>query len=139
MDSAFAARGRDFVEAQMTDTFRAYQPNGSVVVDRLRKPAFNDMGATAGKTQGPSASSADPATRTVTVGDTEYDVITAGLHIPISAPLPAVDWEYVCEAVGPASDPAGLGRRYRVVNVPSKSFATARRLDVIDITNLEES
>lgn len=137
--AAEIAEHRADAESLMQDTFRAYKPSGAVVVDRLRKPAFTDMGTTPGKTQGPSASSADTATRTVRVGDVDVDVVAAGLHLPIGAALPAVGWEYECEAVGAASDPAGLGRRYRVVNVPAKSYATARRLDVVDITDLEES
>jgi hypothetical protein len=31
-------------------------------------------------------------------------------------------------------DPALLGRRFQVVSVPAKSFATARRLDVVEVT-----
>jgi hypothetical protein len=44
-----------------------------------------------------------------------------------------IDWEYLCTAVGAHDDPTLLGRRFLVVNAPAKSFATARRLDVVEV------
>jgi hypothetical protein len=44
-----------------------------------------------------------------------------------------IGWEYLCTAVGAHDDPTLLGRRFLVVNAPAKSFATARRLDVVEV------
>ena len=82
----------------------------------------------------------DSGTRYVNIGGVERPVIDGGLHIPLSAPVPVASeqrgqgWEYEVTALGPADDPALLGRRYLVISVPAKSFATARRLDVVEVT-----
>lgn len=122
----------------MVDTFTAYSPNGFTTVSGLEVPAYADEGDTPGKIQGGSASTADTATEYVTVGGVRRPLLRGGLHIPISAPLPragdrGVGWEYECTAVGALSDPSLAGRRYLVVNVPAKSLATARRLDVVEV------
>jgi hypothetical protein len=123
----------------MTLTFTAYSPNGTTTDgDGYEVPAYASEGATPGKVQGPSSSTADTPTRTVNVGGAERPVLAAGLHIPVAAPVPlaglyGIGWEYLCTAVGPNDDPALLNRRYLVVGVPAKSFATARRLDVVEV------
>jgi hypothetical protein len=66
-------------------------------------------------------------------------VLRAGLHIPISSDLPTagdrgVGWEYEVTAIDSFDDPTLLGRRFLVVNAPAKSFATARRLDVVEVS-----
>lgn len=136
--------GRAAAEARMQDTFTAYSPNGTTVVGGLEVPAFKlepftaTSAGTPGKVQGSSAATTDPATDFVLVGGVRRPVMRAGLHIPISAPVPVagdqgVGWEYECAAVGSLSDPSLVGRRFLVVNVPAKSFATARRLDVVEV------
>jgi hypothetical protein len=129
--------GRRAAESLMTLTLAAYSPNGTTVVNGQKVPAFASEGSTPGKVAGQSQQASDPYTRTVTVGDVEVPVIQGGLHIPLSAPVPVEQpgrqWEYVVTAVGPADDPALLGRRYLVVSVPAKSYATARRLDVVEV------
>lgn len=122
----------------MTDRFTVYSPNGYTTVDGLEVRAFTTEGTTLGKVQASSAQSGDTATRTVTVGAVSRPVLSGGLHIPISADLPVagdpgVGWEYECTAVGDVSDASLVGRRYLVVGVPGKSFATARRLDVVEV------
>lgn len=122
----------------MTLTFTAYSPNGYTTVSNLKVPAYADQGSTPGKVQGGAASTRDPVSRTVMVGGVERPVLEGGLHIPLSAPVPkagdrGIGWEYLCTAVGPLDDPALLNRRYLVVSVPAKSFATARRLDVVEV------
>lgn len=93
----------------------------------------------AGKVQAGTQAGSDTPTRYVSVGGVERPVLAAGLHIPIDAPEPVASeqrgqaTEYVVSALGPADDPALLGRRYMVVGVPAKSFATARRLDVVEV------
>lgn len=124
----------------MTDRFTAYSPNGTTTDgDGYEVPAYADEGTTIGKVQGPSMAASDAATRTVTVGGVVRPVLEAGLHIPISSDVPAaglygIGWEYECTSVGAASDASLVGRRFLVVGVPAKSFATARRLDVVEVS-----
>lgn len=125
------ARGKSRAEATMLDTFTAFAP-GWQKVDRIEKATWTPQGSTPGKVAGRSSDS-DTTVRTARVGDTEREVLQGGLHIPLSAPMPKIGWEYECTAIGPASDPALLGRRWRVVAVPMKSHATARRLDVVEV------
>jgi len=122
----------------MTDTFAAYSPNGYTTVNGIKTLQFASEGSTSGKTQGGSMSTADTATEYVTVGSVRRPLLRGGLHVPISAPVPVagdrgLGWEYVCTAVGPYSDSSLVGRRYLVWSAPAKSFATARRLDVVEV------
>ena len=131
-------RGQLAAEALMGDTFTAYSPNGTTTVNGLKVPAYANQGSTPGKVQAGSQQGGDTNTRTVTVGGVERPVIESGLHLPIDAPVPVAGdrgrgWEYVCTAVGAGSDPELVGRRYLVVGVPAKSYATARRLDVVEV------
>lgn len=118
-------------EALMLDTFTA-QSFELTEVDGLEEEAWVDQYVTPGKVSGRSRES-DTNTRTVTIGGVERPVVEGGLHIPLSAPLPAIGWEYEMTAAGPHSDPSLVGRRWRVVDVPAKSYATARRLDVVEV------
>lgn len=125
--------GRTMAESLMADTFTAFEPTAATTgPDGLKVAAFIDRGATPGKVQSPSRQG-DTQTRYVSVGHIERPILAGGLHIPISATLPSPGWEYECTAVGAASDPSLLGRRWRVVEVPAKSYATARRLDVVEV------
>lgn len=122
----------------MTDRFTAYSPDGFTVVGGLEVPAYADEGSTVGKVQAPSAQAGDTPTRTVTVGGVSRPVLAGGLHIPVGSDLPVagdqgVGWEYECTSVGAVSDASLVGRRFLVVGVPAKSFATARRLDVVEV------
>lgn len=126
-------------EALMTATFTAYSPDGFTAVDNIQELAFANQGDTPGKVQGSSSSTADTATEVVTIGGVRRPVLKAGLHIPVSSPLPVagdqgIGWEYECTAVGDPADASLVGRRYLVHNVPAKSFATARRLDVVEVS-----
>lgn len=115
----------------MSDTFTA-QSYEWATVDGLEKETWVDQYETSGRVSGRSREG-DTNTRTVTVGGVERPVVEGGLHIPLSVPLPAIGWEFECVAVGPHSDASLVGRRWRVVDVPAKSFATARRLDVVEV------
>lgn len=119
----------------MTLRLTAKSPNGTTTVNGAEVPAFADEYRTAGKITGQSQQSQDTYTRTVRVGDVDVPVLQGGLHIPLGARVPEIRWEYVVTGVGPDDDRALLGRRYRVVSVPAKSFATARRLDVVEVPN----
>lgn len=116
----------------MLDDFTAYAYT-TAKVDGLDEQTWVEQDVTRGKVSGRSRDS-DTNTRTVTIGGVERVVAEGGLHLPLDAELPAIGWEYVCTAVGPSSDPSLLGRRWRVVDVPAKSYATARRLDVVEVS-----
>lgn len=126
-------------ESLMTLTLAAYEPGGETIVNGLKVEGYTPKGSTFGKVQGGSSTSKDTVDRYVTVGGVERPVLNGGLHIPISATIPragasGVGWEYQVTAVGPHDDPALLGRRYLIVSVPMKSHATARRLDVVEVS-----
>jgi len=116
----------------MLDTFTAYASEDATV-DGLDETAWVPQYDTLGKLAGSSAQSRDTYSRVVNIGGVDRPVLEGGLHLPLSSDLPAINWEFECIAVGPSSDPSLLGRRWRVVSVPAKSFATARRLDVAEV------
>lgn len=137
-------RGQTAAEAAMTLTLQAWRPTGRTAQNEttgLEEPGFASEGTTPGKVQAEAATGGDTETRTVSVGGVPRPVLAGGLHIPIGSDVPSAGaphvsggaWEYVVTAVGTNDDPALLGRRYRVVDVPVKSFATARRLDVVEV------
>lgn len=131
---AFQARA----ESLFGCTFAAYSPNGTTTVDGLEVQAYAAQGTTSGKVQGGSSSTQDTATREVTVGGVSRPVLVGGLHIPVSAPVPVagdlgVGWVYHCTAAVAPADVALMGRWFLVVNAPAKTYATARRLDVVEV------
>lgn len=115
------------LSATSPETTETTDADGMTTVDRTAEAS------TVGKVAGSSAQTADPVARTVTVGGVERPVMQGGLHIPLSAQVPAFGWIYVVTAVGTYDDPALLGRKFLVVSVPAKSYATARRLDVVEV------
>lgn len=133
-----AMRGR--AESLMTLTLRAYSP-GFAVVDGLEERVFQNEGTTLGRVQAASVAGVDARERSVSVGGVDRPVLAAGLHLPVSATVPVagdrgVGWEYVVESVADPADSFLLGKRFLVVSVPVKSFATARRLDVVEVGGL---
>lgn len=132
--------GQAMAESLMTLTLTAYEPSGFTTdADGYKVPSYTDRGTVSGKVQGGSQAGKDTQTRYVRIGDTERPVLEGGLHIPISATVPAageqrgLGWEYLVVGVNGLADVALLGRRYLVVEVPAKSLATARRLSVIEL------
>lgn len=137
---AAVVAGRLAAESLMTVTLTAYSPNGTTTdADGFEVPAYAPEGSTPGKIQAGSREGDDTATRFVPIGGVDRPVLSGGLHIPIGAAVPVaseqrgIGWEYEVTAVGASDDPALLGLRFLVVNVPIKSFATARRLDVVEV------
>lgn len=133
-------RGRRAAERDMSLTLAAYSPDATTTdANGFNVPAFASEGSTVGKVQAGAQAGQDAATRHVTVGGVARPVLSGGLHIPIGAPVPVgseqrgLGWEYEVTAVGAGDDPALLGRRFLVVGVPVKSYATARRLDVVEV------
>lgn len=123
-------------ESLHQDTFSAWSPNGfSTDGDGYETALWAAQGNVAGKinTRGQQA---EGMTRYVTVGGVELPVIEGGLRIGIGATVPEVGWEYQCTAIGPRSDQSLLGRRWRVVGVPTKTHAVQRRLDVVEVKPL---
>lgn len=128
-------------EAMMTLTVVAHVPTGGFTTDAAgyQVPAYSTRTPHRAKAQDGSQAGSDGATRYVNIGGVERPVLTGGLHISIGAPVPVASeqrgqgWEYVVTAVGAVDDPALLGRRFLVVGVPIKSYATARRLDVVEV------
>lgn len=120
----------------MQDTFTAYSPGGTTTDDDgFETPGWTSEYETLGRVSGRSREG-DTNTHLTRIGTVDRPVVEGGLHIPLDAEVPAIGWELVCTAAGPGSDPGLVGRRYRVIDVPMKSYATARRLDVVDVTDL---
>lgn len=120
----------------MTDEFTAYAPTTDTIVNGFEVDAYAWRGTTPGKIQGPSKQTRDTATRSITVGNMELYVVEGGLHIPVTADVPVAGeygtgWEYVLTTLGEFTDPALENSRWLVVSAPVKSYATARRLDVV--------
>lgn len=131
-----AARGRRAAAALFADEFEAFALGSITAQDEdtgEEVPRYFSRGTTAGKWQGPSVQASDTATRTVNVGGVERPVMVAALHVPMCA-APQVGWEYECITTGTMTPEGLLGRRFRVVNVPTKSYQTAYRLDVVEVS-----
>lgn len=134
---------RAHAESMMTATFDVFRPDGTTVVNGFKVPSYTKVDVVCGKVQGGSSSTKDPSARRVAVGGVERPETEAGLHLPIGAEPPiagdrGVGWEYQCTAVSCPEDGYLVGKRYLVVSVPTKSFATARRLNVIEVPAPEE-
>lgn len=123
----------------MTLELTPFEPTTPAVVGGKKVPAWTEHDPIKGKVQAPSSQAGDTSTDTVQIGQVARPVLRAGLHIPISEPLPAagrqrgIGWEYQVTGLGQYDDPALLNLRFLVVEVPSKSKATARRLDVVEV------
>lgn len=139
LDASVAA-GRAMAESLMTLTLTPYKPGGRTTdANGYEAQSYVAQTAHPGKVQGGAQAGKDTPTRYVRIGGVERPVLSAGLHIPIGAPVPVaseqrgIGTEYVVTAVNGLADVDLLNRRYLVVGVPAKSFATARRLDVVQI------
>lgn len=128
----------------MQDTAQARRPTDSTGEDStsddnwLETPTFDALFETRCKVTGGSRASADVAVRMVNVGGVERPVIEGGLRVPIpeagslAADLREGD-QFVITAIGPATDPSVLGAVFQVDGFGGKSWATARRLDVVQV------
>lgn len=131
----------------MTLTLTAYSPTDDTTTDAdgYQVADYADEGTTPGKIQAGAQAGGDNQTRYVNIGGVERPVISGGLHIPLdrfvfdglliqASEQRGQAWEFEVFSIGPADDPALLGKRYMVVGAPAKSYATARRLDVVEVT-----
>lgn len=130
--------------AMYVDTYAAFSPGGFTRnAAGLKVAAWTSEGTSLGKTQSGSRQGGDMAGRTVRVGDVDVVVIGGGLHLPIGAFITdgqltiRPGWEFQCTATGSGTDPAQVGRRWHVHEVPVKAYATARRLDVYEVPGLD--
>lgn len=133
---------RAHAESLMADTLTAYVPTAQTI-DGLEVDVYTAQGTTPGKVQGTSVTGRDTVSRTVTIGGADLTVVEGGLQIPLSefvgpdglaivaSEQRGIAWEFAVTAIGPTTDPALLGRWFMVTNVPVKSAATARRMDVV--------
>ncbi len=69
-------------------------------------------------------------------GAGEQQIVTERVvvKIPTSAPSVPIDSVLTITATGLTSDPALVGRRYRVAGSHAKTFATSRRLPCVQVT-----
>lgn len=134
------AAGRRAAEAQMLDTFTVYAPHGTTTdADGMEVPDYVIVGTTPGKIQsrtGGIGNGGDTNTRTANVGGVDRPVVDGGLHVPVDSLAPefgarGTGWEYVLTTPGPSTPPDLTGSSWLVVDSPSKSHMTARRLDVV--------
>lgn len=123
----------------MTLTLTPFEPTAPTVVGGYKVPAWTEHDPIRGKVQSRSAALDSASTRYVSIGEVSRPIFEAGLHIPVGATIPVsgrqrgMGWEYQITGLGEYDDPALLNRRFLVVEVPSKSKATARRLDVVEV------
>jgi hypothetical protein len=124
--------GRRAAEARMVDTCVIRYPTGDMVQDEGTgrvSPVYADRLTSRCRVQ-----SRNLAARAQEVGGRTATTISLELHLPVSGTgsVRAGDVAEVT-AVGPKSDAALLGRKYRVVGPVAESTATARRLDVEEV------
>lgn len=131
-------------ESLMRATLRGYAPTNRSEQNETsgrEERVWDDKGTTAGKLPGISKVSLDARIFDVNVEGQDVVKFVTSLHVPLRAYVDPTTgalqitpgWEFVCEGVAAGMDPAHVGRRWRVVGVPIKDYATARRLDVEEV------
>lgn len=139
LTEAEMASARADAESLMLDEGQAKRPTGKTARNEetgLSEPTFADLFTTRCKVQPTSGD--EVTTQTVTVGGVERVVYKGGIHMPIpEAGSAAVDLRrgdrLTILSIGPMTDPGVLGKTYEVVGFSGKSWATARRLDVVEV------
>jgi hypothetical protein len=133
--SAAVLAGRAAAEETHQDTFTAYSPNGTTTdgngfevrayATRASRPARSPARSPATRTPARSRSAAwsAPWSRAACTSPSTPRSPLVGEY--------GVGWEYVLTDLGPLTDPSLLDSRWLVVDAPAKSYATARRLDVV--------
>lgn len=122
-------RGRDHAEALMGDRFEIRRDSGQTVWSEetgKNTRAWEVIAVTRGKTQRSRVTETDRA-------GVETSVVRPELHLPIDTPAIPEGSVAKCVAVGPHSDPRGLGRCWRIGDDMTKTWATARRLVVEEV------
>lgn len=127
--------GRTAAQAQMLDTCDVKRPTGHMTQDETTGreiPEYETLYSSPCKVAS-RVSKGDTLARYVTIGGVERPVIDGGIHLPMSALDIGISYVITLTALGPVTDPRLLGQSFRVESVPSKSYATARRLDVVEV------
>lgn len=115
-------------ESFMTDQLRLEHPTGETVrVDGVTVPEMVEVWSGLGKVQSQQSYPSQPE-----VGGGTVTLATFEVHIPVDAEVtPRVDDVFVVES---SRDPALVGSRFRVRVDPSKTWRTARRYNVEELT-----
>ena len=115
----------------MSDTGIMRRPTGRTIQDAdtgSEVPALDDLFTSKCKIQARNlqATSAEVGGRTAVS-------VRVELHLPTSAPDVQAGDVFEVTAVGTLSDLQLLGHKFRVVAPVGKSYATARRLEVVEV------
>lgn len=101
----------------------------------LEADVFVATFTTKGKIAGASQGGADLAVRMVDIGGVQRPVITGGVHIPFDRTNAVPSGMLVkVMTLGPRSPHHLLGRLYRIEGESVKSYETARRFDVVEVS-----
>lgn len=133
MIGAAVNAGRRAAEARMTDAGRALRQDGTTPgPNGTEDPNYVEQFTAPCRIAGQGGRTS-PVSRTVTIGGVEREVIEGGLHLPVSADILVPGWIWEVTAVGEGSDPALVGKQYRVERLAVQSHATAHRYDVVEL------
>lgn len=119
-------------ESLMVDTI-AFRRPGATTTDadglqvRGHTALFTTKCEVTGRGQG------EVAGRTVRIGEVEHVVLEGGINIPVTGGELRDGDEGVITAIGPDTDQTVLGNVYRVVGFGGRTWATKRRLDVVEV------
>lgn len=134
LTAAELAEHREDAKSLLVDEFSAFEPVGHGVLNEstgVQETVFAPRGVgVVGKVQSRSRVG-DAPTVVVNVAGQERPLIKNGLHLSFDATTPSIGWEYECTKAG--IDPALVGRRWRVVGFPARTWQTALRLDVVEV------
>jgi hypothetical protein len=127
--------GRTAAENLMADTCRVDRPNGYGPIDEStgrETPVFTTIvTSTKCKMQSVALVADD-----VDTGGQVATLIRGVVHLPVTGTgTIRTDDIIVYLTTGTGSDPSLVGRRFRVIGPPPKTFATARRLTVEEVTS----
>lgn len=131
MDAAFVARARGFAEEQFTDTCRIYIPGSVGPIDETT--GQQTPGADADLYTGPcKVQVAQPQPEVPTAGAYRFTLGALVVSVPISTV--GVKPKHRVQVTACEFDPDLVGRKFVVTAVLRKSHATARRLQVEEVT-----
>lgn len=124
------ARSRARAEALMVDTCTIRRVSGSVTDPDtgVVSPDYSVVYSGLCKVQ-----STQPQAQTPTAGEHKWTIQQGAVHIPALAPAVMVGDEVVLDSS--AHDPHLVGRSFRVVELLHKTWATAQRLNVEEVTS----
>lgn len=131
--SATAAllRGRQRAEALMLDTVVVKHKTGEATDAETghTTPTYSTVYSGPGKIQQGGAASGRPHE----LGEASVQLVTFQLHLPVSATGVQVD--DVATVTASTLDPDLVGKSFTIRSVAHKTFLTARRMDVEELTS----